>query len=142
MKNEHAQPGRCAAPTHCGLVRRRAAAPEWLVYDQIRNALHLASRERSFGMFHAAAFATRGLGCLITGKSGSGKSTLTAAAVRGASRWPATILSYRDDGPPRVHAVFDTIKLDERGLTEFPRYRPYIRNPPASRGGQGDHASL
>ena len=45
-----------------------AAAPEWLVYDQIRSALHLASRGRSFGMFHAAALRYGGIGCLITCK--------------------------------------------------------------------------
>ncbi len=106
-----------------------AKAPEWLVYDQIRNALHLASRERSFGMFHAAALRYGGVGCLITGKSGSGKSTMTAAAVtRGFETAGDDFVLIETDGTPRVHAVFDTIKLDERGLTEFPQFRPFIRN--------------
>jgi hypothetical protein len=30
---------------------------------------------------------------------------------------------------PRVHAVFDTLKLDERGLAKSPRYRMFVRNP-------------
>ncbi len=106
-----------------------AAAPEWLVYDQIRNALHLASRERSFGMFHAAALRYGGVGCLITGKSGSGKSTMTAAAVsRGFDTAGDDFVLIETEGTPRAYAVFDTIKLDERGLTEFPQFRPYIRN--------------
>jgi hypothetical protein len=106
-----------------------AAAPEWLVYDQIRNALHLASRGRGFGMFHAAALRYRGVGCLITGKSGSGKSTMTAAAVtRGFETAGDDFVLIETDGSPHAHAVFDTIKLDERGLTEFPQFRPFIRN--------------
>jgi hypothetical protein len=106
-----------------------AAAPEWLIYDQIRNALHLASRERSFGMFHAAALRYRGVGCLITGKSGSGKSTMTAAAVtRGFETAGDDFVLIETDGTPRAHAIFDTIKLDERGLTEFPQFRPFICN--------------
>ena len=32
-----------------------------------------------------------------------------------------------------MYAVFDTIKLDERGLTEFPQFRPYIRNATRAR---------
>lgn len=107
-----------------------SAAPEWLIYDQIRNALHLASRDRNFGLFHAAALRYAGAGCLITGKSGSGKSTLTAAAVaHGFEMAGDDFVLIETLRRPRVHAVFDTIKLDERGLAKFPHYRPFIRNP-------------
>ena len=107
-----------------------ATAPEWLIYDQIRNALHLASHDRNFGLFHAAALRYAGTGCLITGKSGSGKSTLTAAAVtHGFEMAGDDFVLIETLRRPRVHAVFDTIKLDERGLAKFPRYRPFVRNP-------------
>ena len=71
-------------------------------------------------MFHAAALRYGGIGCLITGKSGSGKSTMTAAAVsRGFETAGDDFVLIETEGTPRAHAVFDTIKLDEHGLTEF-----------------------
>jgi hypothetical protein len=107
-----------------------SAAPEWLVYDQIRNALHVISRERGFGLFHAAALRYAGVGCLLTGKSGSGKSTMTAAAVTHGFETAGDDFVLVETGPrPRVHAIFDTIKLGEKGLAEFPQVHPFIRNP-------------
>lgn len=108
-----------------------SAVPEWVVYDQIRNALHWLSFARGFGMFHAAALRLGEHGCLIAGKSGSGKSTLTAAAIAGdfSSAGDDFVLVETTTSPPRVHAVFDTIKLDEGSLTRFPHFRRFVRNP-------------
>jgi hypothetical protein len=106
-----------------------SAAPEWLIYDQIRNALHLTSRDRGFGLFHAAALRYAGAGCLLTGKSGSGKSTMTAAAVTHGFETAGDDFVLVETGhPPCVHAIFDTIKLGEKGLAEFPHVHPFIRN--------------
>jgi hypothetical protein len=30
---------------------------------------------------------------------------------------------------PRVHAIFDTIKLDDKSLARFSEFEPFIRNP-------------
>jgi hypothetical protein len=108
-----------------------SAVPEWVVYDQIRNALHWLSSGRGFGMFHAAALRLGETGCLIAGKSGSGKSTLTAAAIAGdfSSAGDDFVLVETATFPPRVYAVFDTIKLDEDGLSRFPQFRLFVRNP-------------
>ena len=106
-----------------------AAVPEWVVYDQIRNALHSLSYGRAFGMFHAAALLLGATGCLITGKSGSGKSTMTAAAVaNGFSSAGDDFVLVETTPLPRVHAVFDTIKVDEKALARFPQFRRYTRN--------------
>jgi hypothetical protein len=108
-----------------------SAVPEWVVYDQIRNALHWLSLGRGFGMFHAAALRLGDIGCLIAGKSGSGKSTFTAAAI-GCGFDIASddfVLVETATNPPRAHAVFDTIKLDEDGLRRFPHLRPFVRCP-------------
>jgi hypothetical protein len=107
-----------------------ARIPEWVVYDQIRNALHWLSYERDFGLFHAAALRFGDIGCLITGKSGSGKSTITAAAVaRGFDSAGDDFLLIETTTVPRVHAIFDTIKLDGKNLARFPQFQPFIRNP-------------
>ncbi len=104
------------------------AVPEWVVYDQIRNALHWLSYERAFGLFHAAALKLGGVGCLITGKSGSGKSTLTAVAVAAGFDTAGDDFVLVETTPvPRVHAVFDTVKLDEGSLARVPQFRPSIR---------------
>jgi hypothetical protein len=112
-------------------VADASAVPEWVIYDQIRNALHWASLGRSFGMFHAAALRLGHAGCLIAGKSGSGKSTITAAAVNSNfnSAGDDFVLVENATSPPRVHAVFDTIKLDQKGLERFPQFRHGVRNP-------------
>jgi hypothetical protein len=107
-----------------------ATLPEWVIYDQIRNALHWLSYERDFGLFHAAALRLGDVGCLITGKSGSGKSTLTAAAIaRGFDSAGDDFLLVETTIAPRVHAIFDTIKLDDKSLARFPKFQPFIRNP-------------
>ena len=104
--------------------------PSWVVYDQIRNVLHWLSHERDFGLFHAAALRFGDVGCLITGKSGSGKSTITAAAIaRGFDSAGDDFVLIENTTLPRVHAVFDTIKLDDRSLARLPQFQPYIRNP-------------
>jgi hypothetical protein len=107
-----------------------ASIPEWVIYDQIRNALHWLSYGRNFGLFHAAALQRGGVGCLITGKSGSGKSTITAAAIgHGFNSAGDDFLLIETGAVPRVHAIFDTIKLDDQSLARFPQFRPFIRNP-------------
>lgn len=104
------------------------AVPEWVVYDQIRNALHWLSHEKHFGLFHAAALRHSGIGCLITGKSGSGKSTLTAAAIAaGFDSAGDDFVLIEMDGTPRVHAVFDTLKMDPKSVAWVPRYKGAVR---------------
>jgi hypothetical protein len=107
-----------------------ATVPEWVVYDQIRNALHWLSYERNFGLFHAAALRLGAVGCLITGKSGSGKSTMTAAAVAGGFDTAGDDFVLIETATvPRVHAVFDTVKLDDKSLARFSQFQPFIRSP-------------
>ena len=78
----------------------------------------------------------RGSAASITGEETRiGKSTMTAAAVtRGFETAGDNYCMIETDGTPCAHAVFDTIKLDERGLAEFPQFRPFIRN--ATRRGR------
>jgi hypothetical protein len=107
-----------------------ATIPEWVIYDQIRNALHWLSYEHNFGLFHAAALRLGAVGCLITGKSGSGKSTITAAAIaHGFDTAGDDFVLIETTTVPRVHAVFDTVKLDDKSLARFSQFEPFIRNP-------------
>jgi hypothetical protein len=107
-----------------------AMIPEWVIYDQIRNALHWLSYERNFGLFHAAALRLGAVGCLITGKSGSGKSTITAAAIaQGFDTAGDDFVLIETKTVPRVHAVFDTVKLDDKSLARFSQFEPFVRNP-------------
>lgn len=111
-------------------VADAAKIPEWVVYDQIRNTLHWLSYERNFGLFHAAALRLGAAGCLITGKSGSGKSTITAAAIaHGFDSAGDDFVLIENATVPHVHAIFDTIKLDDKSLARIPQFRPFIRNP-------------
>ena len=104
--------------------------PEYAICDQIRNALHWLSYERDFGLFHAAALRLGAVGCLITGKGGSGKSTLTAAAIaHGFDTAGDDFVLIETTTVPRVHAVFDTVNLDDKSLVRFPQFEPFIRNP-------------
>ena len=107
-----------------------ARIPEWVVYDQIRNVLHWLSYESNFGLFHAAALRFEGVGCLIAGKSGSGKSTITAAAIaQGFDTAGDDFVLVESTSVPVAHAIFDTIKLDDKSLARFPKFRPFICNP-------------
>jgi len=107
-----------------------STAPEWVIYDQIRNALHWLSYGRDFGLFHAAALRLDAVGCLIAGKSGSGKSTITAAAIAfGFDSAGDDFVLIEGTTVPSVHAIFDTIKLDDKSLARFPQLQPFVRNP-------------
>jgi hypothetical protein len=111
-----------------------AAAPEWVIYDQIRNALHWTSFEHDFGLFHAAALQFEDVGCLIAGKSGSGKSTLTAAAIAHGFHSAGDDFVLVDlASAPRAHPIFDTVKLREDSLAQFLKYRALVRNPERQR---------
>ena len=108
-----------------------AAAPEWVVYDQIRNLLHALAVGQPWGLLHAAALHGHGRGVLLTGPSGSGKSTFTAASLRGggATAGDDFVLVESDAGALRAHAVFDTVKLTDRSLALLPDLAGRIRNP-------------
>jgi hypothetical protein len=115
-----------------------AKIPEWVICDQIRDALHWLSYERNFGLFHAAALRLGAVGCLIAGKGGSGKSTTTAAAIaHGFDTAGDDIVLVETTTVPRVHAVFDTVKLDDKSLARFSQLGPFVRNP---RRGADDKA--
>lgn len=104
--------------------------PEWVVYNQIRGALHWVSCKGGFGLFHAAALQLGPVGCLITGKSGSGKSTITAAAIaNGFQSAGDDFVLIETDPTPLVHAIFDTIKLGDKALDRFAQFRLAVRNP-------------
>jgi hypothetical protein len=109
-----------------------ASVPSWVIYDQIRNALHWLAHDKSWGLFHAAALRLGQCGCLITGKSGSGKSTITAAAVLDGFETAGDDFVLADTGGTvvRVHAIFDTIKFDERSLERLPAFRNQARHSP------------
>jgi hypothetical protein len=107
-----------------------AAIPTWIIYHEILKILHWLSYERNFGLFHAAALRLGDVGCLITGKGGSGKSTITAAAIgRGFDTAGDDCVLVETTNTPRVHAIYDTIKLDDKSLARFPQLRPFICNP-------------
>ena len=115
-----------------------ATIPEWVIYDQIKDALHWLSYESNFGLFHAAALRLGAVGCLIAGKGGSGKSTTTAAAIaHGFDTAGDDIVLVETTNVPRVHAVFDTVKLDDKSLARFSQFEPFVRNP---RRGPDDKA--
>lgn len=120
------------ANNRCAIVwiADTATVPFWVVYDKIHKAVHWLSYGRNFGLVHSAALRVGDVGCLIAGKGGSGKSTFTTAAVaHGFETAGDDCVLIETTAIPRVHAIFNTIKLDDKSLARFPQLQPLVRNP-------------
>ena len=107
-----------------------AALPEWEDSCPLRDILHWHSCGADWLLLHAACVGAEGAGALLTGAGGSGKSTTTAACVlAGMATTGDDFVLVHPQPPPRAHALFDTIKLDEVSLAALPSWRRAVANP-------------
>ncbi|MBS0560012.1 MAG: hypothetical protein JSR21_08160 [Proteobacteria bacterium] len=107
-----------------------AALPEWEDSCPLRDILHWHSAGTDWLLLHAACVGAGGAGVLLTGAGGSGKSTTTAACVlAGLATTGDDFVLVRPQAPPRAHALFDTIKLDDASLAALPSWRTAVANP-------------
>jgi len=110
-------------------ARRRAAIwtedasrlPDWEQSFPLRTLLNWLLAPSPATLAHAAVVCEGGRGLLLAGAGGSGKSTTTVACLEiGLETCGDDFVAVTGGDAPRAHALFDTIKLDERSLAYFP----------------------
>jgi len=109
------------------------AAEQLPTYERgapLRVMLHWWMRERNRFLIHAGAVGLDDRGVLLIGKGGSGKSTAcVAAALAG---WQYVADDYcllASNGEPYVHSLYNSAKLDDAALKNFPALVSVVRNP-------------
>jgi hypothetical protein len=119
-------------------VRRRAAIwtadasrlPDWEHAFPLRTLLNWLLAPSASTLAHAAVVCEGERGLLLAGAGGSGKSTTTAACLEvGLETCGDDFVAVTGGVAPRAHALFDTLKLDERSLACFPRLAAHVANP-------------
>jgi hypothetical protein len=103
--------------------------PEWEDSFPLRDILHFSTIDSERFMAHAAAIGFKSRGVLLTGPGGSGKSTTTAAAILNSLSTAGDDFVLIDGTSRRIHALYDTVKLDDASLTRLPMYRDLVGNP-------------
>ena len=106
-----------------------ALLPEWEDSFPLRDILHWSTVNSARQMLHAAAISSANKGVLLAGPGGSGKSTTTAAAILNQMATAGDDFVMVDCTQKRAYALYDTIKLDDAGLSRLPVYRNSIGNP-------------
>ncbi len=84
------------------------------------------------GLFvaHAAAVGFPQGGALLAGRTGSGKSTTAALCIGSALGFAGDDYMLVEPGaPPRLHALYNTAKLNREVLGWMPGLRPAVANP-------------
>ena len=126
-------------------ARRRAAIwtqdasrlPDWEQSFPLRTLLGWLLAPSPSTLAHAAVVCDGERGLLLAGAGGSGKSTTTVACLEiGLTTCGDDFVAVTGGAAPRAHALFDTIKLDERSLANFPRLATHVANsgsPPGTK---------
>jgi hypothetical protein len=117
-------------------TRDAAALPEWERAFPLRTLLNWLLAPAAETLAHAAVVCEGDRGLLLAGAGGSGKSTTTAACLAaGLATCGDDFVAVSLGARPRAHALFDTLKLDERSLRLFPRFAGAIpaRPPPGAK---------
>ncbi len=122
-------------------ARRRAAIltadalrlPDWEHAFPLRTLLNWLLAPTPATLAHAAVVCGGDRGVLLAGAGGSGKSTTTAACLEiGLETCGDDFVALTNGAVPRAHALFDSLKLDERSLAWFPQLAPFVANPAAA----------
>ncbi len=105
--------------------------PDWEDSFPLRTILHWMSADHSCCLAHAAVVEKDGNAVLLTGRGGSGKSTTTVAALFSGMRTCGDdfVMVDMGDGRPSASSLYDTVKLDEKGLEFISQLKPHIANP-------------
>ncbi|HEY8155182.1 MAG TPA: hypothetical protein VII72_13735 [Myxococcota bacterium] len=126
-------------------ARRRAAIwtedasrlPDWEQSFPLRTLLNWLLAPSPASLAHAAVVCDGERGLLLAGPGGSGKSTTTVACLEiGMQTCGDDFVAVTGGAAPRAHALFDTVKLDERSLALFPHLAPHAVGPGPARGSK------
>jgi hypothetical protein len=95
--------------------------PDWEEAAPFRDLFHWMTLPSHCFLAHTAAIGLNGRAVLLTGAGGSGKSTTTAAAILAGLQTTGDDFVLIDPDDSRALAIYDTIKLDAKGLAWLPR---------------------
>jgi len=111
--------------------------PDWEQSFPLRTLLNWLLAPSPSTLAHAAVVCEGERGLLLAGAGGSGKSTTTVACLEiGLTTCGDDFVAVTGGVAPRAHALFDTIKLDERSLARFPHLAAHVANsgsPPGTK---------
>jgi len=111
--------------------------PDWEQSFPLRMLLNWLLAPSSSTLAHAAVVCEGESGLLLAGAGGSGKSTTTVACLEiGLETCGDDFVAVTGGAAPRAHALFDTIKLDERSLAHFPRLAAHAVGPASAPGAK------
>ena len=105
-----------------------AQLPDWDDSAPFRDLFHWMTLPTDYFLAHAAAIGSGRNGILLAGPGGCGKSTTTAAMVMHGLMTAGDDFVLVDPGAGRVHALYDTLKLDSRGSEWFPELAAHVAN--------------
>ncbi|MDF1512317.1 MAG: hypothetical protein P1S60_00765 [Anaerolineae bacterium] len=106
-------------------VTRRAAPCQFI--------LHWWLREKGLLMIHSAAVGTPDGAALLVGRSGAGKSTAALACLHAGMQYLSDDRCVLGLEPsPRVYALYNSGKVDERQINLFPRFHSAWAKPAVS----------
>jgi hypothetical protein len=104
--------------------------PDWERSFPLRTLLNWLLASSPATLAHAAVVCEGERGLLLAGAGGSGKSTTTVACLGiGLATCGDDFVAVTGGTVPRAHALFDTIKLDERSLALFRGLAAQVANP-------------
>lgn len=109
-----------------------AALPDWEEAAPFRDLFHWLTLPSGSFLAHTAAVGLNGRALLLTGVGGSGKSTTTAAAITAGFQTTGDDFVLIDPDAGNALAIYDTIKLDDKGAAWFPALSQLAVNRPSS----------
>lgn len=122
-------PGRATALVWMPDARR---CPGWEAAAPLRGLLHWWCSRHAQQLVHAAAVGSAEGALLLTGKGGSGKSTTALAALAAGMRYVGDdyVICENAPGGAQVHSLYNTAKVDERGLALLPELAAVVDRAP------------
>jgi hypothetical protein len=114
--------------------------PYWDSAGPIRQILHWWLGSGGLQQLHGGAVGVPDLGgVLIVGRGGSGKSTTTLSTILSGLLYAGDdYVAVEIDGPPRVHSLYSSGKLEPDHLERLPHLRAIAQQP----GDDGDKVVL
>lgn len=110
-------------------VRSIHHMPWWIAGSPLQRIIACWMRNQNLELTHAAAVANSNHAILLAGKSGAGKSTTTLSCIDSGLFYLSEdycLVDFRNS--PKVHNIYNSLKLEPTSLERFPKYAPYATN--------------
>jgi len=119
-------------------VKDRTQLPWWIGGSPLQLLFHWWLRDRGIQLTHAAAVGYSKGAVLLAGKSGSGKSTTSLSCMKAGMSYLSEDYCLLTDLPDIwVHTIYNSAKIEERTLQQFPELEKQIENPHRKKGDKG-----